>query len=315
MNSVNKINPYHILNISQSSSKNEIKKAFRKLALKYHPDKSDDISSHEKFIEIVTAYEMLINDTYEESNNDFYKIICNLLSKNKKLYSYFQSLINSIYENDDYILDINTFRFDKLCDKFIKKFSTLPENLTNPFEISMTTNKDQSDLNIEFTYECDLTDIYLDKYINVEISRNLKSNISLYIPLKYNKTIIYGEGNSSLDYKKNGDIVFNIVVKNNTNYIINNENLLINFYITQIQYDQTQSFQFYHLNNEILQINKYELNIFDMCPYYIFKGMGLPKGFSNTLPIPIFILSDKNHNNNNKLNEKGDLIVVINIIK
>lgn len=50
-----------ILNISPDSTKNEIRKAYKKLALKYHPDKNRESDTTEKFREIQTAYEHLIN--------------------------------------------------------------------------------------------------------------------------------------------------------------------------------------------------------------------------------------------------------------
>jgi hypothetical protein len=55
---------YSILELDKNASKNEIRKAYRRLAKKYHPDvyKSDD--AHEKFIEITEAYEILINNSY-----------------------------------------------------------------------------------------------------------------------------------------------------------------------------------------------------------------------------------------------------------
>ena len=44
---------YSILNISQSSSQDEIKKSFRKLALELHPDRNpDDPESEKKFKEM-----------------------------------------------------------------------------------------------------------------------------------------------------------------------------------------------------------------------------------------------------------------------
>ena len=53
---------YDILNIPQTSTKRDIKKAFHKLVLQYHPDKSDNIGTTQKFREIKAAYEILYDD-------------------------------------------------------------------------------------------------------------------------------------------------------------------------------------------------------------------------------------------------------------
>jgi curved DNA-binding protein len=51
---------YTILGVSKSASQDEIKKAYRKLAMKYHPDKTKgDMASENKFKEISEAYEVL----------------------------------------------------------------------------------------------------------------------------------------------------------------------------------------------------------------------------------------------------------------
>jgi DnaJ-class molecular chaperone len=52
--------PYEILGVSKSHNEEGIKKAFRQLAKRYHPDRNkDDPSAKEKFAEINTAYEIL----------------------------------------------------------------------------------------------------------------------------------------------------------------------------------------------------------------------------------------------------------------
>ncbi len=51
---------YEVLGISRSADPNDIKKAYRKLAMQYHPDKNQgDTKSEEKFKEVSEAYEVL----------------------------------------------------------------------------------------------------------------------------------------------------------------------------------------------------------------------------------------------------------------
>jgi molecular chaperone DnaJ len=63
MNDVMDRDYYEVLGISRSASDNEIKKAYRKLAMKYHPDRNpDDKEAEESFKEATEAYEVLSDD-------------------------------------------------------------------------------------------------------------------------------------------------------------------------------------------------------------------------------------------------------------
>ena len=65
---------YSILGVEKGCSQNEIKKAYRKLALKYHPDKNKgDKEAEEKFKEISSAYSVL-SDEDKRKNYDMFGI-------------------------------------------------------------------------------------------------------------------------------------------------------------------------------------------------------------------------------------------------
>jgi len=53
---------YEVLGVTKSASKDEIKKAYRKLSKKYHPDINKEPDADEKFKEVKEAYEVLSDD-------------------------------------------------------------------------------------------------------------------------------------------------------------------------------------------------------------------------------------------------------------
>jgi molecular chaperone DnaJ len=63
---------YEVLGVSKNAAADEIKKAYRRLAIKYHPDKNpDNAEAEEKFKEAAEAYEVLSNQEKRQQYDQF----------------------------------------------------------------------------------------------------------------------------------------------------------------------------------------------------------------------------------------------------
>ena len=63
---------YDVLGIARSANEADIKKAYRKLAIQFHPDKNpDDSSAEEKFKEAAEAYEVLSDNQKRQRYDQF----------------------------------------------------------------------------------------------------------------------------------------------------------------------------------------------------------------------------------------------------
>lgn len=50
---------YEVLGVSRDASERDIKKAYKRLAMKYHPDRNQEADAADKFKEVKEAYEVL----------------------------------------------------------------------------------------------------------------------------------------------------------------------------------------------------------------------------------------------------------------
>ncbi len=74
---------YKVLNVSSSASAEEIKKAFRKLALQYHPDKNDNSpAATQRFMELNEAH-YILSDRKRRAGYNYQRYLQNPLFANK----------------------------------------------------------------------------------------------------------------------------------------------------------------------------------------------------------------------------------------
>lgn len=110
-------NYYEILNVNKVTPPNEIKKSFRKLAFKFHPDKNlTSSNSDEKFKQIVRAYETLIDHQKRVSYDILLEQHIQLkeddnFEKNNYYHSYDESLVKRFFGHPYSIVLVIVFLF------------------------------------------------------------------------------------------------------------------------------------------------------------------------------------------------------------
>eukprot|EP00761_Pharyngomonas_kirbyi_P014906 gb/GECH01014937.1/.p1 GENE.gb/GECH01014937.1/~~gb/GECH01014937.1/.p1 ORF type:complete len:354 (+),score=69.68 gb/GECH01014937.1/:1-1062(+) len=68
---VAEVDYYKVLGVERGASASQIKRAYRKLAVKYHPDRNDDPEAKKKFVDISNAYDVLSDDDKRRAYDRF----------------------------------------------------------------------------------------------------------------------------------------------------------------------------------------------------------------------------------------------------
>lgn len=119
---------YKILELNPGASKDEITSAFRKAAKKWHPDRNSDPKAEEKFKEINSAYQFLLNppkETFKFNNsqdfiNDFIDFANINFSNSSHRNSYKKKEVPSFKEKLTFIESVKGCKRKITFDKFIK---------------------------------------------------------------------------------------------------------------------------------------------------------------------------------------------------
>jgi len=203
---------YNILGIEKTANKVEIKKAYNKLVLKFHPDKNNDTNVQEKFQKIQLSYQILSDPEkrkkYDKlTNNQKCKIIDNIkkilhdlfdkkilsqiiVDNNIKSYlinNQYEELHNYIY-NKIYVFLVTKLNIDDndLSSIFIKSNDIKNTNTVsegdNPiraisegnssYETSEFSDTHTSEVNLQISIHTNLEEIYFDKIKELTIFRH-----------------------------------------------------------------------------------------------------------------------------------------------
>ena len=114
-------NYYHILGITSSASRDEVRKAFRRLAMKYHPDKRQPDSatvSTDAFLDIQEAYQVLMNPK-KKAEYDFASYLQNPMRKREVKISSVEDVLQlskkiraSVSKSDPFRTDLDILFFE-----------------------------------------------------------------------------------------------------------------------------------------------------------------------------------------------------------
>jgi len=270
------MNLYNILEIKNTASEIEIKKAYIRLVKIYHPDKNNLSNAKEKFQQIQMAYEILNNNKtryeYNKMNNES-KL--NLLD-----------IINKIINNDITFSDIDKYCLESDSDFIKHNFITLLKkiNIYDIFILFKTGVINKSYYNLELS-EIESESELLPEYYNIlpiyfkkintndiiieinialnditnnnkkkiKIKRNINNNIitSTFIFNISNQYIIFINGGDT-DNKDNGNLIIKLILPLNYYWyddcIIYEENITLYQMIYGLDI---------HLNNYNLIINNW----------------------------------------------------------
>ena len=262
------IDYYGILEINEYSSKEEIRKQYKKLSLKYHPDKNKD--GTDNFLDVKEAYDILIDDN-KRSIYDYQRRFSFL--KDFDLENDDIEYLNSLYEkiNNSYEVRFCKILFNTLPKEFHDQLNSLKESI--------------------FTSEVSSKELIVPpKYINVE---NLKEDYTINLNISFfdcynsilKKIIIHTKDYISYLFIRvfddititNGFYKFNIkfnIINENSNLYKKNSDLIIMKNINVYELLFVKDYNIVLPDNSKISFIKEKSNI------YCFKSKGLYKSYN-----------------------------------
>ena len=263
---------YKILNLPINASYSDIKKSYKKLILKYHPDKNKEKNASDEFIKIKNAYEKLKNKKKLDNLNKYNNI------ENSNLLKIYE-IIKILNVN---FLKINFYKLIKILKKKINFDNFDNFEINNLLNLNNLSNLTLLDINITVNFT--LKQYYNNEHIKITHDRATKNKfIEDIYPI--DKQQIYENEGEIIDID-NIDYYGNIIIKIN----------IINFIYDKIEYHVINNDLYAKITNDFIKENiiklyflnnknmEFDLNIINSLNItknefgniYKFENIGLP---------------------------------------
>jgi DnaJ-class molecular chaperone len=221
---------YNILGVQRGASDDEIKKAYRKLAMTHHPDRGGD---EKKFKEISTAYDILSNPQKRQM---------------------FDSGVDPNNQNQGGFYRQGPFEFH---------MGGMPpgmEDIFGSFGFGSGFARQRKNKNISVNVEISLRDVLTGKDIDAEITLpgGQKKMINISVPpgIEHGQQIKYeGMGETGVSNMRAGDLIVNIVLRNDTEFSREGSSLILDRKISAWEAMLGTSVDIKTLDNKVLNIS------------------------------------------------------------
>lgn len=293
---------YDILQVKNDSTPDEIKKSYRMLSLKYHPDKNG--GNDEMFKQINESYSILSDPTRRKQYDLTSSLENNMFSMNNNMpfnnmpfgmsfpFS-FDNNINFPNEMEDELLN---YFFENILSQNGSMNVPMPDIkiFTKPSKKSHFFKKPEKPLPIDVIYDITLEDLYNGKQINIEYERVVNHhhherkslNFTIEKGIDENKVIVL-ENEGHIENTLCGDVHLILNQIPHDIYIKKGNDLIIEKEITLKEALCGFSIEVLHLNGKVLRLsNKSNKNII----YHGFKRSIPNYGFINGNSIGNFII-------------------------
>ena len=273
---------YKILNVKQGDSYEKIKKSYRKLQIKYHPDKG---GNDEMFIKINEAYEIINknikNNKTKQSNN--------LKNDQEDLFNLFLNVSKSLKKTDN-LNNLNKANILEKIEKKINKPTPIIKNITITLEEAYRGK----------LYPLSIERWYLDN--NIKIKEKETIYIDIYPGIDDNELIILRNKGNIINEDNKGDIKIFVKIVNDTNFKRKGLNLIYKKKITLKEALVGFSFKIRHLSGKTYEINSNENKIININHIKKFENMGMKRNNNSGLLIIVFdIIFPENLTKNQKI--------------